>query len=95
LGLSFLTVTPISLAQPTNGSFEKLKTGAIYFPANPNYESTNVLAQPFYISALHHIHFTHDECITDLRDDHAITACPQSYSRAFKTSPLAIGMYRV
>jgi hypothetical protein len=43
-------------------SFEKSKTEAMHFPANPNSELSDILPEPFYISALHCIHFTLELC---------------------------------
>jgi hypothetical protein len=55
--------------------FEESKTELILFPASPNTEvSHGVLPDPFKISNLHYIHFTHEFCYmgsiitTDLSD---------------------------
>jgi hypothetical protein len=61
-----------------DGTLEKLKTEATYFPASPNSEP-DVLPEPFNISALHHIHFTREFCYlgsfltTHLSNDRDIT----------------------
>jgi hypothetical protein len=62
LGLSFLTVTPISLAQPR---LKVLSRNQTLTPCTPTQTPTMnppmfCLNEPFYISALHHIHFTHE-----------------------------------
>jgi hypothetical protein len=51
-----------TLVQPRRSS-EKSKTEAMHFPSSPNAElSHDVRPDPFQISILHHIHFTHEFC---------------------------------
>jgi hypothetical protein len=59
----------------------------MHFPASPNSELSDILPKPFYVSALHHIYFTHEFCclgttlpLWQLRHRHHPKAAPLWYS---------------